>query len=204
MPTKTFINLPDDKKETLLKAARREFSQHPFLSSSINQIIIDAKIPRGSFYQYFDNKEDLYFYVLEQDKEKLINGLLPKLENKKLSDFFLTTFDYMIEYFNISSSEEYYKNVFISLHQFESLHPMNFHIFNGTLKEKGLKLLNADPNIQDELYEMLLALLFKNIIFVLEKKKSREEVYNKYQKLLHIIEKGLEKGGEKWELYLNI
>ena len=66
MPSKTFLNLPKDKQKTLIEAAEREFSRVDFFSSSINQIIQDAGISRGSFYMYFEDKEDLYFYVLEK------------------------------------------------------------------------------------------------------------------------------------------
>ena len=50
MPSATFANLPAQKQERLLEAATREFSRRPFSEASINQIIKDAGIPRGSFY----------------------------------------------------------------------------------------------------------------------------------------------------------
>ena len=58
MPSSTFLNLPAQKQEKLLEAATREFSQRPYTEASINQIIKDAGIPRGSFYMYFTDKED--------------------------------------------------------------------------------------------------------------------------------------------------
>ncbi|MCI1904542.1 TetR/AcrR family transcriptional regulator [Enterococcus hirae] len=62
MPTKTFFNLPKEKQKRLLDAARLEFSRASLAEASIANIVKAAKIPRGSFYQYFENKEDLYFY----------------------------------------------------------------------------------------------------------------------------------------------
>lgn len=35
-----------------------------FSEASINRIVKAAQIPRGSFYQYFDGKEDLFSYVI--------------------------------------------------------------------------------------------------------------------------------------------
>ena len=64
MPSSTFLNLPAEKQEKLLKAATREFSHRPFNEASINQIIKEAGIPRGSFYMYFQDKEDLFRYLL--------------------------------------------------------------------------------------------------------------------------------------------
>lgn len=64
MPTQTFFNLPIDKQKRLLDAASTEFSRVPLTEASINNIIKLAEILRGSFYQYFKDKEDLYYYFL--------------------------------------------------------------------------------------------------------------------------------------------
>ena len=64
MPTTTFFNLPPPKRERLLRAAVSEFVQKPFNEVSINRIIQAAEIPRGSFYQYFEDKMDLFRYIL--------------------------------------------------------------------------------------------------------------------------------------------
>ena len=53
MPKQTFYKLPQEKQERILAAAKREFTQVRYSDASINQIIRDAGIPRGSFYQYF-------------------------------------------------------------------------------------------------------------------------------------------------------
>ena len=65
MPSSTFLNLPAEKQEKLLEAATREFSHRPFNEASINQIIKEAGIPRGSFYMYFTDKADLFRYLLK-------------------------------------------------------------------------------------------------------------------------------------------
>jgi len=65
VPSSTFLNLPAEKQEKLLEAATREFSHKPFNEASINQIIREAGIPRGSFYMYFQDKEDLFRYLLK-------------------------------------------------------------------------------------------------------------------------------------------
>lgn len=65
MPNKTFYNLTQKKQDRILNAAINEFSRYPFKSASINRIIKEANIPRGSFYQYFDNKKDIYLYVFK-------------------------------------------------------------------------------------------------------------------------------------------
>ncbi|MHC5373509.1 TetR/AcrR family transcriptional regulator [Enterococcus sp. LJL120] len=66
MPTNTFFGLPQEKQQRLLDAAKIEFSRASLNEASISNIIKLAEIPRGSFYQYFENKEDLYYYYFDQ------------------------------------------------------------------------------------------------------------------------------------------
>ncbi|KGM46298.1 TetR family transcriptional regulator, partial [Neobacillus niacini] len=66
MPKQTFFHLSKDKQDTLIEAAKKEFSRVPLHEASIANIIKSAGIPRGSFYQYFEDKEDLFYYLLNQ------------------------------------------------------------------------------------------------------------------------------------------
>jgi AcrR family transcriptional regulator len=71
MPKDTFHRLPEDKKLRIYHSAIQEFSARRFSDASLNQIVKTAKIPWGSFYQYFTGKEDLFLYMLgEIAKEK--------------------------------------------------------------------------------------------------------------------------------------
>ena len=72
MPSSTFLNLPAEKQEKLLEAATQEFSRKPFNEASINQIIKEAGIPRGSFYMYFTDKEDLFLYLIKGYMDQLL------------------------------------------------------------------------------------------------------------------------------------
>lgn len=77
MPKTTFYNLSDEKKGRIFDAAVQEFSTRRFSEASVNQIINNASIPKGSFYQYFTGKEDIYLYMLEEisrQKQELIKN----------------------------------------------------------------------------------------------------------------------------------
>ncbi len=65
MPTQTFLNLPKDKQERILNAAIEEFSQRNVQEANIANIVSAAGISRGSIYQYFENKEDMYVYIFD-------------------------------------------------------------------------------------------------------------------------------------------
>ena len=64
MPNQTFFNLPDEKREQLLQIAIDEFAGNDYDSVSVSRIVARAGIAKGSFYQYFVDKEDLYAYLL--------------------------------------------------------------------------------------------------------------------------------------------
>ena len=68
----TFYRLPDEKRARLLASAHREFTQHTYEKTSINRILDEAKIPKGSFYQYFDDKSDLFYLCIFSVYEKII------------------------------------------------------------------------------------------------------------------------------------
>lgn len=59
MPTDRFYRLPKEKVEAIRKAALKEFMRAAPEEASINKIIRDADISRGSFYTYFENKYEL-------------------------------------------------------------------------------------------------------------------------------------------------
>lgn len=66
MCTETFLRLPEEKRRRFLDAAWEEFSNARFTDVSVNQIVRRAGIPRGSFYQYFTDKDNLFAYLLEE------------------------------------------------------------------------------------------------------------------------------------------
>jgi AcrR family transcriptional regulator len=66
VPKDTFYNLSEAKKRRIFDAAVQEFSTRRFSEASINQIVKAAGIPRGSFYQYFSDKEDIFRYMFEE------------------------------------------------------------------------------------------------------------------------------------------
>lgn len=62
----TFANLPSDKQQRVVTAAIREFAASGYQRASLNTIVRQADIAKGSVYQYFANKEALFLYVFEQ------------------------------------------------------------------------------------------------------------------------------------------
>lgn len=78
MPKETFNNLPEEKRRQILDLAIKEFAEHPYNVASISKIVRKAGIAKGSFYQYFENKKELYRYLVKlssDEKLKLAKDL---------------------------------------------------------------------------------------------------------------------------------
>lgn len=65
MPTKTFFRLRDEKQESIMRSAIREFTAHGFARAKIADIAQNAGVAKGSMYQYFADKEELFVYAAE-------------------------------------------------------------------------------------------------------------------------------------------
>ncbi len=61
-----FEKLPEDKQRRIIETAAREFIEHGFEKASLNRIIENAEISKGSMYYYFHDKAHLYVAVLDR------------------------------------------------------------------------------------------------------------------------------------------
>lgn len=110
MPTSTFHNLDESKRKQIFDACVDEFASHTFSEASINQIIKAANISRGSFYQYFADKEDCYMYLLtEMVKEKMVmfKDVVATNDNDTVFDEYEAMFDKAILW--IEKKPQYYQ-----------------------------------------------------------------------------------------------
>lgn len=77
-----FSNLPEEKRQRILKVARSEFAKNGFENTSIQQIARKSDISVGSVYKYFDNKEQMFSYIAQEGLSEL-EDLLMKLAPSK-------------------------------------------------------------------------------------------------------------------------
>lgn len=101
MPKETFFNLPDDKRNLIINAAMEEFSKAGYNTASINQICRNSAIPKGSFYQYFTDKLDLYVYIMTlaiEEKIRFFSAAIMEFHNLTLLDQFRLLFIKGVEF----------------------------------------------------------------------------------------------------------
>lgn len=98
-------------KNKIINASIVEFAQFGFTNSSTNRIVKEAGISKGSLFQYFKNKEELYFYILDSVVGELLSDL--KEQSTTLShDFFERVIDYaMLEFTWYLENHDKYKMI---------------------------------------------------------------------------------------------
>lgn len=203
MPSNTFHNLASDKKKKLVEAAKQEFSNVPFYEASINRIIEKAGISRGSFYMYFESKDDIFEYILYSYKEKIKNIIDDtfKENNGNLKKSFLMIFDRIINFiYSDDNNKIFFKNVFTGLNiknenyivphkkedncnEFENLKRM---IDTSSLNIKDEKTLT---DIFDIMISITMPLIFHAVIMDVQISTVRE----KYIRKLNLVCEGIYK-----------
>ncbi|MDH4318336.1 MAG: TetR/AcrR family transcriptional regulator [Desulfobulbaceae bacterium] len=87
-PTNTFCNLPAEKRERILAAAVEEFAANGYQKASLNSVVKRSGISKGSLYQYFENKEGLFFHIFECFKDLVKASANAALAQVAKADFF--------------------------------------------------------------------------------------------------------------------
>lgn len=119
MPSKTFDNLSSTKKLALETAALEEFSKHTYDQISINRIIQSIDMPRGSFYLYFNDKEDLYLYIINKYHSiffDLVSQAMRKHQHD-IIEFYEATFKTIIEYCDQGCYGAMFRQFFLGLNR---------------------------------------------------------------------------------------
>jgi len=207
MPKQTFLNLPKDKKETLMKAARKEFSRVPLFEASIANIVKDAGISRGSFYQYFEDKEDVFFFLLDEytkrNNERFISVL--KKQEGDLFNTFIEFYLIMLKNFQDKEVRNFFRHAFLN---------MNYKVENtitqNVTEEKYnkqfveiLSLVNTNKlNITDEkevfhVIKIIKAVTVQNLIQVFAKDLPNDDSIRNYTFEINLLKKGLYKEGQE-------
>ncbi|WP_433774129.1 TetR/AcrR family transcriptional regulator [Bacillus wiedmannii] len=207
MPKQTFFNLEREKKEVLIQAAMKEFSRVPLFEASISNIIKDAGIPRGSFYQYFEDKEDVFFFLLNEhskkDNEKFISIL--KENEGDLFDSYIELYQYLLRKFQNLEKRNFFRNAFLNMnYKVENTFTRNMNAEDHKNRwSEIVTLINKEKlNIADEreifhVIKIIMAVTFNNLIQNFAKEITFDESVKNYTLELSLLKKGLYKKVDK-------
>ncbi len=200
MPTNTFFNLPEEKKNKILKAANKEFARVPLEQVSIKNIVEDAEIARGSFYQYFEDKEDLFDYMMDLkigDIENKLNRLIEK-ENGNIINICVSLYDHLIQVGKLRKNNKFFRKIFENIKTSDNLMFIKKENRNIKLAQKLYDLYDKNKEIlnvrnKEEfrlVVEMLFAITRRRIVASL-KYKDLYEARNDYLKEIEFIKNGI-------------
>jgi AcrR family transcriptional regulator len=103
VPKQTFFNLEPEKRQGIIAAAVREFAEHPFEQASLTKIVESCGIAKGSMYQYFEDKLDLYLYIVDlaYEQKKAYVGRAFSLEGDifaVLSEYYRLSYQFALDH----------------------------------------------------------------------------------------------------------
>ena len=101
MPKNTFFNLPQEKRDKIIDGATQAFSKQHYKKVTVDNIVNNAGIPKGSFYQYFENKDDLYLYVFNQigdEKKQVLDELQESAGTLNIKEYMMKLLQRSLEF----------------------------------------------------------------------------------------------------------
>ena len=90
MPKQTFLNLPEAKRKAFLEIALQEFANNDYNTASVSKIVEKAGIAKGSVYQYFEDKQDLFLYLLDFANQEMMGVIQQTPPSDPNAGFFET------------------------------------------------------------------------------------------------------------------
>ncbi|WP_062350039.1 TetR/AcrR family transcriptional regulator [Bacillus kwashiorkori] len=198
MPKPTFFNLPEEKKQLLLKEAVKEFSRASLPEASIANIVKAAGIARGSFYQYFEDKEDLYFYILSDFIQSKRKAFITILE-KNNGNLFSTFFHFFEEFIRDKENYHFYQNALLNMSykiekKFEAMISVkelneDFIVLSSMIDMSNLKV--TDHKELFHAIQLMVSITIRNFIQVFAREVSYEEAVNNFRIEMKLLMTGL-------------
>ncbi len=208
MPKDTFSRISIEKQNRIFEAALNEFSKRSFNESKLSNIIKQAMIPRGSFYQYFENKKDLYKFVLSRLGEIKLEYMKDLIHNPDEIPFLELIRTLYINGLKFSVANP--KAISMMMHLFSSNDLLFEEIMSEGLKtakqfyrgyiESDMKLGRINPEIDTVVFADMMIDLINSISFEELKLGNKNINFNnmldKFDKKIFILKKGILTGDQ--------
>lgn len=196
MAKQTFLNLSEDKRNMVVNALKKEFSRVPLKDALVSNIIIDAKIPRGSFYQYFSDIEDAFYYIIGEYSKDIKRKLLEYLEKNK-GDIILSyreLYLYILNVIDNPDDNEYFENIFLNMnYEIEKMFTPNFNDgLNLILNHVDISKLNISSKFGlGYILDIIESIMMTNIIQSYKRNLSKEKNKEIFERELALVCAGI-------------
>lgn len=196
MAKQTFLNLPDKKRETIINALKKEFSRVALKDALVSNIIKDAKIPRGSFYQYFDDIDDAYYFVISEYSNNIKRFLLEQLSknNGDIVLSYMNLYVYILDLINDENSKDYFEKIFLNMsYDLQSMFTPNFNDgLNVIINQVDISKLNISSKFGlGYILDIIESTMMNHIIKSYKRNLSREKNIEIFEKEISFICTGI-------------
>ncbi len=144
-----------ERRQSIIQAAIEVFSKNNFPNSTISEIAQKANVAEGTIYQYFENKEDLFFSIpVEKSKEfsrelelhlQGINGAFNKIS--KFIWYYLYFFKKNPEYARTLMLEMRVSKNFVKTKAYQSFKPFTNQVLEIIREGQQERIIRDDVNI---------------------------------------------------------
>lgn len=184
MPKDTFFNLPFEKQEKVMRSAISEILKCGFEKANVGDIAKNAGVAKGSLYQYFENKRELFIFSVKWSMELLLKKY-DKLITIKDKDLDIFEFFYQNSRDSLLQMREerelviFIQDVFLG--KYSSLTDESMEYMIKLSDEYLLKLIKDGKNngsIRKDIDDNILSLFITGVSF-----KIKEYLMNKARSL---------------------
>ena len=194
------------KRGKIIEAASLLFSRNNYHEVMMEDVARLASLAKGTVYNYFTSKEELYFSIMRQRMEKLISSLKNKIADEKTSidslhSFIIHTYMFMMKY-----------QTFFLMYQKESLKAENEICSELCAMEKDLKGMlkriiktGKNENLfreidEDFAVDLILGSIYGSAARGIEKKYTEEEMIKDRERVYEFVVTGLFSGFDSNQL----
>lgn len=147
MPKNTFLNLSEEKRQAFTDESLREFGLNTYRTASVSRIVEKLGIAKGSVYQYFANKTDLYRYLVDLSAAEKLAFIRRTLDLPGSVDFY-----------------DAYTRIVLAGAEFDFSHPKYSLMIAGAMQERGTPEIAAIArNLEQQSFNFLNAYVQRGI-----------------------------------------
>ena len=139
-----FNNLKPEKQKQIINAAIKEFVRNGFEKASTNEIVKRANISKGSLFNYFNSKKDLYLYLIEYSSKAIVN---------------------LNEEIDLSETDLFKRIERVALQKFyvQQKYPQAFEFLASTKQEESVEVKDIIKQRLNPIYNQAINTLYKDI-----------------------------------------
>lgn len=199
MPKPTFLNLAPSKRDHIVDQTVSLILKGLIRDISVSDVVKASDIPRGSFYQYFEDLQDLMLYVYETFITKFETYKMDQITTHTYTLFslFEDSFEKDYLFFTTSDFHQVYGKLF-NERKFVGLDLVVHEKARIAFIQKVLASVNTDEvkhlslDEQTDLYILYLRIKNGELHRVMEGSKTYEDAHETFRFYLRILQRGVQ------------